>query len=250
MDPDELDNPKKALIPTAHKFISIEGGELEGCELDGVWYVAMRRACLMIGVDWEGQHLRIRRDPILNKGICMMKIPSAGGIQETLCLRLDFFWGWLFKLELSRLDPDVREMLIPFQTAGYQALRERFSGNSSQSLALIALADQVAALAADVAQLKAQQGTWGGLPFRMPPTGSDDPHRRTRPLHANAAAIIAVVRQANKPIGPADVLRALRQTGHEMSLMYVRVRMRRLAQAGRLIKLGHAQYIAPPERNL
>jgi uncharacterized coiled-coil protein SlyX len=143
-----------ALVPTDHRVISIEGGELEGCEVDGVWYVAMARACRRLQLDWSAQYRRILRDPILTKGMVIMAIPSAGGLQETACLRLDLFWGWLFKLELSRLEPEVAEQIMPIQLAGYQALYERFNGHAAQSPALEALAAQVAELATDVAKLK------------------------------------------------------------------------------------------------
>lgn len=123
-----VDDSLPVVAPHDHRVITIEGGELEGCEVDGVWYVAMPRACRRLRLSWHGQLERLKRDPILRKGIRVIRIPSAGGDQETVCLRLDLFWGWLFKLELSRLEPDVQEQIMPLQEAGYQALHERFTG--------------------------------------------------------------------------------------------------------------------------
>jgi hypothetical protein len=41
-----------------------------------------------MGLQWEAQLKRVKRDPNFQKGITMMMIPSAGGDQETTCLPL------------------------------------------------------------------------------------------------------------------------------------------------------------------
>lgn len=149
MDTESQADTLPALTPDDHKLIIHEGGELEGCEVGGVWYVAMARACRRLRLDWEGQRQKILRDPILSKGAFIMQAPSAGGSQETMFLRLDLFWGWLFKLELSRLAPDIAEQIMPLQRAGYQALHERFSAAGQAAPgALEALAERVARLEA------------------------------------------------------------------------------------------------------
>lgn len=153
MDIESQEDILPAFRPQAHKIITYQGGELEGCELNSVWYVAMARACRRLRLDWEGQRQKIVRDPILSKGAFMIQAPSTGGTQETMFLRLDLFWGWLFKLELSRLAPDIAEQIMPLQRAGYQALYERFSGAGQ------AAPGALEALAERVAQLEAAQTT-------------------------------------------------------------------------------------------
>ena len=42
-----------------------------------------------LGLSWHGQRERLRRDAVLSEGGRMMRLPSAGGMQETLVLRAD-----------------------------------------------------------------------------------------------------------------------------------------------------------------
>ena len=43
-----------------------------------------------------------------------------------LCLPLDSISGWLFGTHAARVNPDVREWLIPYQHESYQVLAEAF----------------------------------------------------------------------------------------------------------------------------
>jgi hypothetical protein len=49
---------------------------------------AIKPICERLGVDWEGQRQRIQRDPVLAKGTCVIKVPSAQGLQDTVALSL------------------------------------------------------------------------------------------------------------------------------------------------------------------
>jgi hypothetical protein len=72
---------------------------------------------------------RIKRDPILREGICMMHIPFAqGGLQDALCLRLDLLNGWLFKIDSTRVKSELREKVQTFQRECYRALHDHFLG--------------------------------------------------------------------------------------------------------------------------
>lgn len=149
MDTESQEEAIPALTPNEHKLVLHQGGELEGFEFKGVWFVAMKRVARRLDLNWASQYKRIMRDPILSKGVVMMARASAGGSQETVCLRIDLFWGWLFKLELSRLAPEMAEKIMPLQEAGYQALYERFSGAAPEPpSALESLANRVARLEA------------------------------------------------------------------------------------------------------
>lgn len=73
---------------------------------------------------------RLKRDPVLREGICMMHIPSIGGGQRTLCLRLELLNGWLFKIDSGRIrDAQVRELVQIYQRECYQVLHTHFSGD-------------------------------------------------------------------------------------------------------------------------
>jgi hypothetical protein len=207
---------------------------LAGYAIDGHWHIAMRPACRTLRLDWEGQRQRIMRDPILSEGACIIKAPSAGGQQDMTCLRLDLFWGWLFKLELSRLEPDVRDLLIPFQRAGYEALHEHFTGapvaTHPTPADIDTLTRQVAQLSAAVARLRIAQ---------RPALVVE------RPLHPIAVAILETVSQVGYPVTAAEITRRLRSSGLEVGGKYVSVRMRRLMYAGYLVHVTHGVYALP-----
>jgi len=89
---------------------------------DGV-FVAITPICHALGVDAKRQRDRIQRDPILSEGGTMMALPSAGGMQETFCLRLDLVNGWLFGIDESLVrDDETRQKVLTYKRECYAAL--------------------------------------------------------------------------------------------------------------------------------
>lgn len=60
-------------------------------ERNGRRWVAMKPICDAIGVDWEGQRQRIKRDPILSSVACTIKATGADGKQYEM-LFLDLYY--------------------------------------------------------------------------------------------------------------------------------------------------------------
>lgn len=89
-------------------------------------YVAMRPICENIGLEWNSQFRRIKRNEILNSAIAMMATPSNGGKQETLCLPLEYLNGWLFGVDARRVKPQIRERLLQYQRECFQVLAAHF----------------------------------------------------------------------------------------------------------------------------
>lgn len=93
---------------------------------DGV-YVAVKPICDTLGLRWRKQQERLRRDPILSKGITMVVMPSVGGMQETTCLRLELVNGWLFTIDESRVKDDLtREKVLRYKEECYRVLFQHF----------------------------------------------------------------------------------------------------------------------------
>lgn len=84
--------------------------------------VAMKPICEAIGLGWKGQHERIYRDDVLKEGVRVIRIPSAGGEQDTLCLPLDLINGWLFGIDVGRCKEEIRPTLIQYKRECYAAL--------------------------------------------------------------------------------------------------------------------------------
>lgn len=96
---------------------------------DGV-FVAAKPIAERLGLDWKGQHQRLKDDPVLSEGMEIISIPSPGGTQETTCLRLDLLNGWLFKVDTRRIKPELRDAIISYQKECYATLFEHFHGKA------------------------------------------------------------------------------------------------------------------------
>lgn len=98
-----------------------------------VVYVPLRPICELIGVDWSAQRKRVNGDPVLSRyvqGVAVTTTPSAdgrgGGVQEAICLPLDYLNGWLFGINAERVRPEIRERVIRYQENCYRVLAEAF----------------------------------------------------------------------------------------------------------------------------
>lgn len=96
-------------------------------------YVPLRPVCDRLGIDWSGQRQRINRDPVLSQvtqGVGVITAPSTdgrgGGMQEMLCIPLDYLNGWLFGINANRVNPEIRDRLIRYQMECYRILSEAF----------------------------------------------------------------------------------------------------------------------------
>ncbi|MCP4105476.1 MAG: hypothetical protein GY749_08060 [Desulfobacteraceae bacterium] len=108
----------------APAIINFYDNELLTISHDNKNYVAMKSVCEGMGIDWESQRKSIERDPVLSEGTVKLTVPSKGGIQEMICLPLNYLNGWLFKVDAGRYsenDPR-RAHIIRYQKECYQAL--------------------------------------------------------------------------------------------------------------------------------
>ena len=102
-------------------------------------YVAMKPIVENIGLQWEAQFKRIKRNDILNSAISMMEIPSNGGEQQMICLPLDYLNGWLFGVDARRVKPEIRSRLLTYQRECFRVLNEYFNPKAIQPKPIKAL---------------------------------------------------------------------------------------------------------------
>lgn len=128
---------EKALIPIEQRVVLFYDDELTAVlvDVDGreVIYVPLKPLCDYLGVNWDGQRQRLRRDPVLTEvaeGTVVITAPSAdgrgGGPQEMLSLPLDYLNGWLFGINANRVKKEIRERLITYQRECYRVLADAF----------------------------------------------------------------------------------------------------------------------------
>lgn len=97
---------------------------------DGV-FVAVKPIADSLGLAWNKQLERLKRDPILAEGMTMTVLPSVGGPQETTLLKLEMVNGWLFGIDESRVkDEDTRQRVLAYKRECYGVLFKHFYGRS------------------------------------------------------------------------------------------------------------------------
>ncbi|MFK8250220.1 phage antirepressor N-terminal domain-containing protein [Ancylobacter terrae] len=107
--------------------IEFHGDLLWTAELDGAVFVVIKSICERLGIAWNKQLERMKRDPIMVEGMTMMVIPSPGGVQETTLLRLDLLNGWLFGIDEGRVkDEETRQRVLTYKRECYRVLFEHF----------------------------------------------------------------------------------------------------------------------------
>lgn len=89
-------------------------------------YVAMKPICENIGLQWEAQLRRIKRNHVLSKGMSIMDIPSNGGIQQYVCLPLGLLNGWLMGVDISKVKSEIKDTLMKYQLECYDVLYKHF----------------------------------------------------------------------------------------------------------------------------
>ena len=113
--------------------ISFNNQSLITVEQNGNHYVAMKPICENIGLAWEPQVLRIKRDEVLSQGMIVMIIPTNGGDQNMICLPIEYLNGWLFGIDSNRCNPEIRDTLIKYKKECYQALHDYwFNGKAER----------------------------------------------------------------------------------------------------------------------
>lgn len=94
--------------------------------IDSVPHVALKPICENLGLDWASQFSRIKRHPILSKGVVMITTPSNGGLQEMMMLPLKMLNGWLFGIDSSRVKAEIKDAVIKYQEECFDVLANHF----------------------------------------------------------------------------------------------------------------------------
>lgn len=98
----------------------------------GTPYVAITPICTVLGLNPDAQRRRIQGDAVMAEGHAVMVLPSPGGPQKTLCLRLDLLNGWLFSIDERRVKPAARDTVLRYKRECYRALFEHFYGEAAR----------------------------------------------------------------------------------------------------------------------
>jgi hypothetical protein len=115
--------------------VDFHGTTLHALTIDGKPYVSVRSICEALTIDWPSQLKRIKRHPVLSKGVVVTTIPSEGGEQQTACIPLDLLNGWLFGISTNRVrDPELRDRLVQYQHECFDVLARHFQRGDGRSV--------------------------------------------------------------------------------------------------------------------
>lgn len=116
------------------KRVPFMGTELMAARnVDGQIWAGVRWMCDGIGLS-KGQRdrqlLNIQSDKVLSQGASNLRLPTNGGMQEVLCLKLDFVPLWLAKISITptmeRETPELAETLEQYQLHAKDVLAAAF----------------------------------------------------------------------------------------------------------------------------
>ncbi|WP_324006533.1 phage antirepressor N-terminal domain-containing protein [Pasteurella multocida] len=124
-------------------------------EHNSIYYVAMKPICENIGLNWDGQRQRIQRDEVLSQGTVIITAPTNSGDQQMLCLPIDYLNGWLFGIDVKRVKPEIRDLLITYKKECYKALSDYWMKGKAERKTTT---DERTGLRQAVSQLVSQKG--------------------------------------------------------------------------------------------
>jgi hypothetical protein len=100
-------------------------------EKNGEKWVPVKPVCDALGVDSEAQRQRIERDKILNSIAFIIKVVAADGKErEMLCIPFKFVFGWLFTIDVGRINQEAQETVIRYQLQCYNVLYDYFTSRA------------------------------------------------------------------------------------------------------------------------
>lgn len=90
--------------------------------------IPIRPICEALGVDSNGQKQRIERDEILSSTACVIHAVAADGKErEMYAIPYMYIFGWLFSIDTSKVNPEVKENVIRYKKECYKALYDHFT---------------------------------------------------------------------------------------------------------------------------
>lgn len=110
------------------KEINFNDVNLTGIFKEGKIYIIIKNFCEILGVNFNGQLQRIKRDEVLSKGVCKIHIPSEGGTQETNLLDHEFLPMWLTGIKVNQCREEVKSFLLIFKLKAKDILSDAFFG--------------------------------------------------------------------------------------------------------------------------
>lgn len=140
------------LLPVEQKLVDFNGSELLAVKAnDGKIYAAVNWICKGIGLtkgQMQNERKKIQEDIVLSKGERNLVLPTNGGMQEVLCIEIEYLPLWLAKISITpkmqKETPWTVKRLVEFQLKAKDVLAAAFLQKPTTQAELIAMMAQQA----------------------------------------------------------------------------------------------------------
>ena len=115
-------NITNAIVPVRHEEVTvIDSTVLVALNEEGRGFFSPRHVCDALGIDWNGQRVKIMADPVLSTTVEVISTVAADGKQRAITmLPIEFLSGWLFTIK--KVAPAIQDKLNRFRLEGCLAL--------------------------------------------------------------------------------------------------------------------------------
>lgn len=119
-------------MSTSISTVAFNGATLTLASINNKPFVAIRPICEAMGIDWNAQFQKIKRDLVLNSVMCMTHTTGSDNKKyEMVCLPLEYLNGWLFKIDARRVrNPQAQVAVVQYQRECYPALNNYCNGKA------------------------------------------------------------------------------------------------------------------------
>ena len=95
--------------------------------------VPIRPICEAIGVSFQGQHNKLKEDPLLASTVNLRLMVGADGKnREMVCLPIMYVYGWIFRIDSRNVSDDARDSVQKYQKECYDELYRHFHGRANR----------------------------------------------------------------------------------------------------------------------
>lgn len=175
----------------AIKDVEFNGTTLRAAQdTENIIWVGVAWVCQGLGLS-EGQmkseRKKIQNDEVLSQGGRNFVLPTEGGNQESLCIKLDFLPLWLAKIHITpkmrEKNPQLVENLITYQLKAKDVLAEAFLYNNMEETApsVLEYEQKIDRLESKIDKMYEDMGTLAKMFLDWKETTD----KRTLPLGAN-----------------------------------------------------------------
>lgn len=121
------------------KEVTFNNVTLIGVQKDGKLYVAVKKICDDLGVDFSSQLKKLKSHSVLKKRIGVIATPSNGGVQDVTCIEHKYLTNWLMSISPNKCKKDIQALLEDFQEKASDILYDAFFGKKQQQTETTAL---------------------------------------------------------------------------------------------------------------